>query len=93
MITNGTNICVFVIFVSIRVICLNKKADTRVWDIGLLNPMVHLLSKHGRYSRFQPCPDGHLPCPPSPPPTPQGGEGKGEGGVRKRARRFYLIVI
>jgi hypothetical protein len=41
----------------------NKKADIRVWDIGHLSPIVHLLSKHGRYGRFQPCPDGLLPFP------------------------------
>ncbi len=32
-------------------------------DIGHLSPIVHLLSKHGRYGRFQPCPDGLLPFP------------------------------
>ncbi len=40
----------------------NKMADTRVLDIGL-SIQWHLLSKHGRYDRFQSYPDGLFPYP------------------------------
>jgi len=43
----------------------NKKADTRVSDISHLKSLLHLLSKHGRHDRFQPCPVGPSPSPES----------------------------
>jgi hypothetical protein len=56
----------------------NKMANTRVGGIGHLKSVNYLLSEHGRYGRFQPCPNGLLPYPV-------------QSGLRKKARRFKLI--
>jgi len=61
-------------------------ANTRVRDIGLLKSIAHLLSKHGRYDRFQPCPNGQFPCLALLSFSPHG---RGWGArFRKRARRL-----
>jgi hypothetical protein len=64
-------------------------------DIGHLSPIVHLLSKHGRYGRFQPCPDGRFSFPPHPSPLPSGERGRVRGKLEKGLgdSNFQLCLI
>ena len=71
----------------------NKKAATRVCWYRPFELNVHLLSKHGRYDRFQSCPDGRLPCPPHPRPLPSEEKGRVRGELGKRLGDSICLIF